>query len=83
MSRRVEADNRQSRRRVIPLAVGVGLPILVRKAFKRSTIANHKWLPQELFFTVTKQGEAFYLQRIDIIRPPVCPGETPPAGQAR
>ena len=40
-------------------------------------------LPEELFFTVTKHGEAFYLQRIDTIRPPGCPGETPPAGQAR
>jgi hypothetical protein len=32
-------------------------------------------LPEELYFTVTRQGEALFLQRIDTVRPPGCPGK--------
>lgn len=35
-------------------------------------------LPDRLFFTVIKEKEVFYLDRIDTTRPPGCPGEARP-----
>jgi hypothetical protein len=37
-------------------------------------------MPDELFFTISKRDDAFYLDSIDKERPPGCPGNTLPRG---
>jgi hypothetical protein len=36
--------------------------------------------PAELFFTISKRDGAFYVESVDVERPPGCPGNALPRG---